>query len=341
MAKLLNIRQAQPDAQLATTWNVIENAHAVADLAGLEQKLVELAGEHQPPDTEQWLDLIGHAYEGVLQLGTSAIENDPSRMRVFAKTCKSALQALRVTKVRLLGCGTASTPAGRDAIRALKTALENEQLPGIDVLGTTVPISSHNFDAAGLKSTFKGIVSRKNLPIPGLANFMAAARDEDAAWAERRDMSFKLFRQILPGASLPELMRGLTPESLDEILRERDRSPCNRPWEVRLMHMIPGDLSPIQAVLLPGCAVAPGLLAGTEVELLVPASRTHGQMFYRLTVLLDSSFVRIYLPEEPLGRLLPVTSRAELRAVVERADPLPSLDTPGPGESAAHRTPSM
>jgi hypothetical protein len=343
MAKLLNISHTNPDEQLAATLKVIDDReeHAVAGLEQLEQKLKELA-QSLPSVTERWLDLIGHGY-GVLQLGDWAIESDPPRMSAFAASCRESLQALRVTKVRLLGCSTASTDAGQDAIMTLHAAFAQRQL-NIDVVGTTMPLCAEDFDAAGLKSDFRGVVNRENLPRWGAPEELGgppSLQDDDIAWAVRRDEIFRRFQPVRPGAGLLELTRGIAPEPLASILRERDDSPRRPPWEVRLVHTTPGILSPIQAVLLPAAATAPGLLAGTEVELIIPASSPPEQTFYRFTVLLDSSFVRIRLLNEPLGRLLPVTSRDDLRALLESAVPLPARDMLGRCQCEAQRMPSM
>ncbi len=106
------------------------------------------------------------------------------------------------------------------------------------------------------------------------------------------------------------------------------------------MPAAPDDLAPIQELLLPAAAVAPGLLAGPEVELLITTRAGGERAYYRLTVLLESSFVRIYPRTDPLGRLLPVNNRSRLRDLVERAQPLES-ETGWPSQSAAHRMPSM
>jgi hypothetical protein len=59
------------------------------------------------------------------------------------------LPRLGVHTVRLLGCGTAATPRGRDTLRILSTIL------GVEVLGTTGPIYNVHYEQGGFSPRWR------------------------------------------------------------------------------------------------------------------------------------------------------------------------------------------
>jgi hypothetical protein len=93
------------------------------------------------------LDLIAHSAtdDCLLVMGEDLI--DPRRREVEARFQRMAEFLRRhITRLRLLGCGTATRPAGRAAILRL-----SEILTPITVFGTVDGLSARAFGARGLR----------------------------------------------------------------------------------------------------------------------------------------------------------------------------------------------
>jgi hypothetical protein len=98
------------------------------------------------------LELVGHSTRGarLLRLGSSVIDMlDPAVSRFFLALGWSGILARRgVTAVRLLGCETAGTEAGRLTIRMLSRTL---RLP---VYGARVPLRAVHSTVDGFDDAF-------------------------------------------------------------------------------------------------------------------------------------------------------------------------------------------
>lgn len=298
------------------TLNAMESEELVRGPKGVHHLLDQLA-PFAPSATPHSVDLIAHARGGVLCLGNWDIKRDPEEMTSFVEACDPSLRLLNVTKLRLLGCGTALTQRGQNAIRGLARAFHSHDLT-ITVFGTTVPIYAADFGQDGLSTTFEGLADRESLPI-------LPADDDDDAWAAQRDAWFLRFEPI-SDERRPDFLSGLARESLPATFAERARRSPGSRWEIRqVKDASAGDLSPIRELLRPIACRAPRLLADPDDELVIPALEAgddQAPMFHRFTVLLGGRFVRIYPDGDPQGLLLPVESRRRLEELVRRAEAL-------------------
>jgi hypothetical protein len=102
------------------------------------------------------LDLIGHSTREhhLLRLGTTPIDMlHPGTAGFFRALHESRLlPRLQITTLRLLGCETAVTEAGRRTLRMLAQTL---RLP---VYGTTVPLLKSHSNAQGFDPTFSHLL---------------------------------------------------------------------------------------------------------------------------------------------------------------------------------------
>jgi hypothetical protein len=140
-----------------------------ASLPGLREALEHCLDDPARPVT---LDLIGHSTRGhrLLRLGQTPIDMlDPHVAGFFATLARDQLLTrLHVTAVRLLGCETAVTDAGRRTLRMLSHTL---RLP---VFGTTKPLFKSHSNSAGFDPAFAHILieataltgTRQPRPVP-------------------------------------------------------------------------------------------------------------------------------------------------------------------------------
>ena len=102
------------------------------------------------------LDLIGHSTRDhhLLRLGRTPIDMlDPRVSGFFGQLDDSGLlQQLGVAAVRLLGCQTAVTDAGRRTLRLLAHTL------GVPVYGTTAPLPKSHSNAHGFDPAFSHLL---------------------------------------------------------------------------------------------------------------------------------------------------------------------------------------
>ena len=109
------------------------------------------------------LDLIGHSTAGhhLLRLGRTPIDMLDRSVAGFFEELAAAglLPGLGITAVRLLGCETAATDAGRRTLRLLSATL---RLP---VYGTSKPLMKSHSDARGFRPVFAHLlVGHDQLP---------------------------------------------------------------------------------------------------------------------------------------------------------------------------------
>jgi hypothetical protein len=123
--------------------------HHAATLADLRAVVVRRAGGAVGPAT---LDLIGHStrHHHLLRLGDTPIDMlDPTVARFFRTLARDRLLGnAKILALRLLGCQTAVTEAGRRTVRMLAQVL---RLP---VYGTRVPLLKSHSTAAGFNAVF-------------------------------------------------------------------------------------------------------------------------------------------------------------------------------------------
>lgn len=132
------------DAALRRTQAVVHEFVRVSDLADLGHVLRRLRGCQLPALTHT-LDLLAHANgDGHLVLGTSLLAPGEREVDDFADEHRDDLRALRVERVRLLGCYTGQGQKARDALAYLRERLRVPVYGCIDTVGETL------FDVDGL-----------------------------------------------------------------------------------------------------------------------------------------------------------------------------------------------
>jgi hypothetical protein len=117
------------------------------DVSDLDQVIAVLRGCAAAGCHIDVLDAVGHSRSpGFLVLGTWVIDDSPQTAATFAELLRPWLQQLGVRTIRLLGCSTATTERGRNALRRIAV------VTGCCVLGTKRYISHHDYGAAGFAS---------------------------------------------------------------------------------------------------------------------------------------------------------------------------------------------
>lgn len=114
-------------------------------------ELAEVLSE-PAPKAQGTLDLLGHSTSGhhLLRLGGTAIDMlDPGVARFFrGLTTSGCLESRGITAIRLLGCGTALTDAGKRTMRMLS------RTTGRQVFGTLASLMGSHYTEQGFDPTF-------------------------------------------------------------------------------------------------------------------------------------------------------------------------------------------
>jgi hypothetical protein len=271
----LNISEVDPDPVLAQALDVIVGESRVggAQRSGPNNSIAGVIDTVQASTLPNpvVLDLIAHAANGELQLASWSI----TATEPFAAQLAAAIQPGMLAAVRLLGCYTADTQPGMDALRHLKATL------GVPVLGTSNMIFASDFDAAGFH-TDAVLIEVDDLP-------SAAAPLSNA----KLEQGFARFPLV---DSIADLHANL----LDESREEAEKLTSH--FRGRPKPLI--SAIPIGTVFSLGTTVlrtAPGLLAIPDREWLYP-STTPG-MFHRVTLLFGGRLIRVYPNAHPKGVL--------------------------------------
>ena len=123
----------------------------VGSLAELRAALEALCARGPRPATV--LDLLGHSTRDLraVRLGRDVIDVlDPAVDRFFHQLAADRIPArLNLVALRLLGCATATRPAGQ------RTLLRLARVLGIPVFGTTKPLMKSHFTRDGFDPTFE------------------------------------------------------------------------------------------------------------------------------------------------------------------------------------------
>jgi hypothetical protein len=168
-----------------TTWDLVEDAGNFVDIVQPYKQCVD--DNPELGQIEKSLDLVSHSYssEHFLALGripgddigqfSRSIDTflldgtDGSAWKKSFSQVQSRLHDIGITQVRLLGCLTACTDAGREAMFALREVLR------MPVLGTTEVLSHDNFtmgafDPASLTGKLFSTEDSQDVPtcLPGL-----------------------------------------------------------------------------------------------------------------------------------------------------------------------------
>lgn len=151
----LCISQHGAESELAKIRAAVEGLLFVED-AGSLRRLLDAVPAPDPDNGPRPLDLIGHAAEDdrLLRLGDLVIDGrDPDVICLFHDLRhRGRLARLHVGAVRLLGCCTAITSAGRATVLALADVL------GLPVYGTNQRVHSLHFGPVGLKPRYRHLL---------------------------------------------------------------------------------------------------------------------------------------------------------------------------------------
>lgn len=134
------------DHELARLLAVVELKVLVEGRVELEEMFGALLAARTTPPMPKTLDIVGHSTPAsLLDVGGWVIDRTNPTVTAFFRELADhdVLPRLGVASVRLLGCGTASTPRARDTIVALADIL------GLPVLGTTSLIHAGHFRRDG------------------------------------------------------------------------------------------------------------------------------------------------------------------------------------------------
>src|SRR5262245_26355693 len=129
------------------------NLHRASSLAELQDVLEQ---QLELPAQPIILDLMGHSTRDhhLLRMGATVIDMlNPVVARFFRKIAEDRLLSrLEVSAVRLLGCETAVTPAGKRTLRLLARTL---RLP---VFGAIKPLGKSHHDELGFNPAFNRVL---------------------------------------------------------------------------------------------------------------------------------------------------------------------------------------
>lgn len=291
------VSHTSPDTTVQQVLDKIDSEVLVADALGSDgvQGVIEGLFRRKPWHASFSLDLIGHARRGVVQLGEWSVDGS-GKSALLQQACADQLAKLKLREIRLLGCNTAITPGGQEAIRDL------HRIFGVPVKGTRVPIAAGDFGPYGFLADAV-LSDQDHLPPLAPPTFQAAG-----AWLGR-------FREVT-GYTAASILSRLRRESLSDVIRDWSRTRPQLRWPIRQLGR--ADLDAVLAHAAPELAHAPGLLALPELELVTPIEDDFGApRYHRLSVLLDGHWIRVYPRDLPDGMILR-THGAETLAEAQR-----------------------
>lgn len=255
----LSVITRQTDGELTRIQDMVEHKVLVDGRADLETMFGRLLATDAPP-MPKTLDLIGHSNPGksLLMLGDWVIDaGNPTVTAFFRELADHDVFArLGITALRLLGCRTADTGAGRATIVALADLL------GLEVFGTRALIYSLHYDAGGF-------ADERSYVLVGSSEL----RDQESGRDERPTAS--PWPQVLDIDSLPETTTRIS----------------SGPWAHRTASE-PQMREVLRLVKRRDGAQMPGLLSAPLCEIVFPGHAVG--TFRRAQVVLDGEFVRFY-----------------------------------------------
>lgn len=230
------------------------------------------------------LDIIGHALDGELYIGTWAISESNAATQAIFKILANLHQQLNLSKIRLLGCSTATATRGRALLQGLQQLIDDHG-GGITVYGSNTPMHAAFFGQRGLTRE-------------AAATYLQTAAQDGGPPAA---VALNRWWQSLPlsSAALLRLHGRLAmqrPGGLRSPLRKETAD------EIRASRVPYGQLIPIKIATAPvpvfsslsnePARSAPGLLELPKGELVVPIPGT--ALYHRISILFDGALVRVY-----------------------------------------------
>jgi len=172
------------DRELQHVRDKLSQAHyqLAAERDDIRSLLDQLVSHSDQAPAPRGLDLVGHSVEDcLLKIGSWTLDEDAPAY--FETKLKRQLQALQITKVRLLGCSTATTDRSWKVI----TDIAGKLGEGTEVFGTRRLIDEFDYDAHGFSSENVLAGSRSPLPTlirhPGIIDHTARRNTEHTCYA--------------------------------------------------------------------------------------------------------------------------------------------------------------
>jgi len=291
----LSVVSGEPDFGLRGIAQTIGHPVMVEGRIELEILLGQLLGEVDRGATvaRKTLDLIGHTRTSgaLLALGDWVIDvASPTTTAFFRGLADHAvLPRLGVHAVRLLGCNTAITAAGRATIRKLAEVLE------LEVWGASQLLCSAHWGADGFRREWGFLLAEAGqLTAEGAAPPSAGSRPPAEPYPRVLDVDALPAIALAPSALPRRIAEVAEARQILQLVRRREG------------------------------AIMPGLLAAPSVELALPA-RALGT-YHVAHVLLGGEFLRFY-PDgmASQGIVFPIEDAAALRHLVNALLPDPYL----------------
>ncbi len=291
IAQRINISLVDPDPILEMVLDKIDDEARVAgafpttdDKAGVSG----IVSSRNKPGLPVAIDLIAHAYEGVLEFGTWQITSTDQISIMLEGEWKNRSPS----EIRLLGCNTALTTAGQAAMRHLKSVFR-EKNTDVRVYGAKTMLFAYDFGPEGFQ-TDDELVEVDALPEAIDPPFLSDVVDR---W-------FARFPPVGGPTTISVLRNSLRTETFDEA-----RAARIKPWvENRgVVQQSPSDsgIDDLFSEFGGSIVRAPGLLEHPDSEQLYPAGFVNGErVFHRVTTFRGGAFVRVYTRDFPDGVLV-------------------------------------
>jgi len=140
----LNLVSGSVDRELGAIRRTIATFEAIS---ALEDVIGVLRAYSERGNDVEIVDAIGHSRRhGFLVLGTWVLDDSPQTAATFSLLLRPSLKRLGVHTIRLLGCSTATTERGCNAMRKIA------RVTGCEVLGTKRYVSEQDYGDVGLIS---------------------------------------------------------------------------------------------------------------------------------------------------------------------------------------------
>ncbi len=280
----LSVITRRADGELALIQNLLAHKVMVDGRSDLEVLLGELLAL-KAPASPKTLDLIGHSTPGksLLELGDWVIDGTSATVTAFFRELadQDVLRRLGITAVRLLGCCTAETAAGRATIQKLAQLLE------VDVYGTRKLIYSAHYDAHG---------------------FAAARSYALVASSELENLRESVGVPVLEGEPWPQAL------DIDSLPTTTSTAASGAWPHRRATELQMGEV--LRLVRRQHGAQMPGLLAAPLCEIVFPGESPSA--WRRMQVIVNGEFVRFYpRGDQQPGVVYAVEDPQVLVAIVE------------------------
>jgi hypothetical protein len=284
--RTLTIASRGTDPEIARVHSRMKHAVVVDGRGDLEELFGRLlvVGDRKGPRVTRTIDFVGHttAEQQLVQLGDWLLDGSRSSVTAFFRELADheVLQRLGIVALRLIGSGTARTPAGITTLHTLSRILS------LEVFGTQSVMHAAYFDAEGYRHDMR--------------HLLTSATD-------LREVSDESYQPVY----------GSSPRGLD--LDALPALPLHAPAEMPIpLRVVPEAMARdlLQLISRHDPFALPGLLSMPSVELALPSSRPG--LYHRLQVVLGTMFVRSYPDAKGPSVMYPIVEPAALRSMIDK-----------------------